>query len=345
MGIPHGISAPREDGRIPAGGFLPPWVRNLIRRPRSVRVTREGKWYIAAVLVTGAIAVNTGNNLLYLVLATLLSIVILSGIMSELTMRGLTITRVLPRRLYRGAPFPASIRILNRKRLIPSLCFRVYELPCRGLPDTHLYVVRTGAGERHGTTLTNAFTERGLMELRGFKITTTFPFGLFLKSRVIEHREKVLVYPAMKPVGRVRVAAGPMSRSGSSTNARGSGTGLYNIRAYTQNDDARHIHWKSAARSSSLMLKEYEQETEKSVIISFKNLSQEGADQAFEDAVDEAACIAGHFIERGWAVGLETLSGSLTDARGDAQLYRILEFLALIAPAGRGVPSIQVHEA
>ncbi len=342
MSISDGISEFRRAKTGAGGHILPPWLRRILAMPRSVRVTREGKWYIAAVLVTGGIAINTGNNLLYLVLATLLSIIILSGIMSELTMRGLVVTRRLPRRLYRDSSFTTSIEIVNEKRIIPSICFRIYELPAEGLPDTHSYVVKVSAGERRTLTVSSTVTRRGLINLRGFKITTTFPFGLFLKSRILKSPDKVLVYPRIKPVDEARLTESIISRSGVSLNARGSGTGLYNIREYTQNDDARHIHWKSAARVENLMIMEFEQETDRSVVVSFKNLSEEGMDDLFEDKVDEAAGTVKYFIDKGWSVGLDTLSGSLADSRGEAHLYRILEFLALIRPAGRGTPSIKV---
>ncbi len=345
MSILEAKSGARAPGRPQKRSFLPAWLKKFLSGPRSVRVTREGFWYIAAVLVTGAIAINTGNNLLYLVLATLLSIIILSGIMSELTMRGIRIGRRLPRRLFRNTTFTNTIIIENRKRLIPSICFRVYELPCQGLPDTHTYVVKVSAGERTTVPLANAFTRRGLMEMPGFKITTTFPFGLFLKSRIIASPEKVLVYPAIKPVSNLRITEGLRASGGASVASRGSGTGLYNIRQYTQNDDARHIHWKSAARTTRLMVKEFEHETERSVVICFQNLSDEDVSEAFEDAVDEVAGMSDHFIERGWAVGLETLSGTIVPGRGEAHLYNILEFLAYIRPAGRGAPSIKVQEA
>ena len=46
---------------------------------------------------------NTGNNLLYLVLGLLLSLVILSGVLSEMALRGLEFRRKLPRRAYAGS--------------------------------------------------------------------------------------------------------------------------------------------------------------------------------------------------------------------------------------------------
>lgn len=316
-----------------------------MRLPRTVSLTREGMWYIAVVLITGAIAINTGNNLLYLVLATLLSLIIISGLMSKFTMKGLDITRDAPRALFKDAPFSRHLRISNKKKLIPSLCFRVYELPCDGLPDTHSYVVKVGAGAEYTSTLANTCTRRGLIKLKGFKITTTFPFGLFLKSKKISSPETILVYPAMPAPANVMVEQSLLSKSGSSAQTRGSGTELYNIREYTQNDDARHIHWKSAARSDNLMVKEYEQEARKSLVVSFQNLTTNGAEGLFEDKVDETAGMINFFLERGWSVGLETLSGNMTEAKGGPHLYKLLEFLALIKPAGKGRPSIKVRRS
>ncbi len=345
MSISKGISARQRRLHFKGGSFIPRGLRRFVRLPRTVILTREGKWYIAAVLITGAIAINTGNNLLYLVLATLLSLIIISGLMSEFTMKGLKITRTQPRTFFKGTPFSTSLNITNSKKIIPSLCFRVYELPCEGLPDTHSYVVKVGAGATYSSTLTNTFTARGLIELKGFKITTTFPFGLFLKSKKLIHPETILVYPSIKPPGDVNILNGILSKRGASTSTRGSGTELYNIREYTQHDDARHIHWKSAARSDNLMVKEFEQEAERSLVISLQNISEEGAENLFELKIDEAAGMVNFFIEQGWSVGLETLSGAIAESRGSAHLHKMLEFLALIKPAGRGRPSITVRHS
>jgi len=103
-------------------------LRRFLHLPRTVKLTRLGKWYIAVVLITGAIAINTGNNLLYLVLATLLSLIIISGLMSEFTMKGLEIKRTLPKYIFKGQPLSLSWHITNTKKIIPSLCFRIYEL-------------------------------------------------------------------------------------------------------------------------------------------------------------------------------------------------------------------------
>ena len=63
--------------------------------PRKLKFTREGKYYLGITLGVGFAAINTGNNLLYLLLGMLLSLMLVSGVMSDLSLRRLTVTRRL----------------------------------------------------------------------------------------------------------------------------------------------------------------------------------------------------------------------------------------------------------
>ena len=66
-----------------------PGARRLFRLPRSLKFTREGKGFSIVLMLIGIVAINTGNNLLYLVVAMLLSLIIISGIMSNSTLKKL----------------------------------------------------------------------------------------------------------------------------------------------------------------------------------------------------------------------------------------------------------------
>ena len=61
---------------------------------RKLTVAREGRWVIGITIGVGLAAINTGNNLLFLVWGMLLSAVMLSGVLSEAALRGLNHTRV-----------------------------------------------------------------------------------------------------------------------------------------------------------------------------------------------------------------------------------------------------------
>ncbi len=60
-----------------------------MREALDFEVTRAGALYATVVLLIGIAALNTGNNLLYIVVAAMLAAIVVSGIASALCLRGL----------------------------------------------------------------------------------------------------------------------------------------------------------------------------------------------------------------------------------------------------------------
>jgi uncharacterized protein (DUF58 family) len=188
-------------------------------------------------------------------------------------------------------------------------------------------------------TLTSSYTfsRRGRFRLSGVKVTTTFPFGIFIKGKVEETAEDVIVYPSIKGEERTTFQGRANLKEGAGKARRGAGTELYNLRKYTFSDDSRFIHWRSAARARKLLVKEYEEESENTVIVLFDNRSMPGDEERFEEMVDTAAGVIDRFIDAGCSVGLKTMTEEIPPASGHGQLERLLYILALIEPArGRG---------
>src|SRR5687768_13820366 len=79
--------------------------RERLRPPRRLEVTREGRYFLAITIGIGLAAVNTGNNLLYLLLGWLLSTIIASGALSNLVIGGVRIARRTPGSVHAGRPF------------------------------------------------------------------------------------------------------------------------------------------------------------------------------------------------------------------------------------------------
>ncbi|MBW7956512.1 MAG: DUF58 domain-containing protein [Deltaproteobacteria bacterium] len=317
----------------------------FLKFPRSLSVTREGKAFIGVLLVIGLAAVNTGNNLLYLVVAAMLSIIIVSGLMSEATLRGLRVTRALPQSAYRGSPACMTLRIENTKRLLSSYSFSV--TGTGGLSSAPAYVVRLKPGESKELRLDCVFQKRGLARPGPVRVSTRFPFGLFIKEKSEPggEDESLLVLPSTDRALAIK-ASGISTVSGAGRSAhRGSGGELYGLREYGLADDARHIHWKSAARKEALLTKEFEREAGKRVLIIFDN--RRGAtDGEFEELVDRAASTAAFHIETGGSVGLKTLGKSIPPRPGRSHLLEILKELALISPGPvEGPPSLMVTSA
>lgn len=305
--------------------------------PRTLSFTKEGKRYIAILFVIGIAAINTGNNLLYLVVAMMLSIIVVSGILSESTLRGMEVNRLMPEHIFAGRPIGVRWGISNKKRILPSFSVIIDELHGIGFSSESGYTIKLPAHSSIAQTHLYTFAKRGMHKLEGFKITTRFPFGFFLKGRRLFAPIDALVYPNPKPIrhatAQLFLKTGEMPEK-----TKGSGVNLHTVRDYTLTDDSRFIHWKQTAKISRLMAKEFERERRKRVKIIFYNTMTSSPDfkKEFEDKVEEAAGLAAYFIRAGFEVGFESLILELPCKSGKEHLYRILKELAVIEPAAEG---------
>src|SRR4029077_14831572 len=109
----HPGPAPRRSG--PALISVP-----RFQPSRTLRPTREGWWCLLAAVGVGFAAVSTGNNLLYLLEAMLLGLVVVSGLLSEMSMRGIHLPLRVPDEVFAGRPALFTVLVVNTKRRLPS---------------------------------------------------------------------------------------------------------------------------------------------------------------------------------------------------------------------------------
>jgi uncharacterized protein (DUF58 family) len=88
-------------------------------------VTKAGVVYVLVTLVIGIAALNTGNNLLYIVVAAMLAAILVSGVVSALVLRGLELEVRLPEHVFAARPVVGRIVLRNPRRFLPALSIRV----------------------------------------------------------------------------------------------------------------------------------------------------------------------------------------------------------------------------
>ncbi len=88
-----------------------------VRNAFEFEVTRVGIAYFLAVLVIGIAALNTGNNLLYIVVAAMLGAILVSGMVSARALSGLELDVRLPRHIFAGEAAPGRVVLKNGRRL------------------------------------------------------------------------------------------------------------------------------------------------------------------------------------------------------------------------------------
>ena len=117
-------------------------------RRRSTRLTSEGTRFLLFTIGIGIAAINTGNNLFYLLLAMMLSLVVISGLLSEQCLRRLDFHRHVPDLIMANDPTTVTLSVTNRNTRLPSFSLRLFDVAGgqdvdRGLFVTHLPAQRS----------------------------------------------------------------------------------------------------------------------------------------------------------------------------------------------------------
>lgn len=99
-----------------------------IRDALHYDVTRVGILYVVLVLVIGIAALNTGNNLLYIVVAAMLAAILVSGMASAAMLGVLELDIRLPDHVFAGRTTLGRVVLRNPRRWIPSFSVSVVSL-------------------------------------------------------------------------------------------------------------------------------------------------------------------------------------------------------------------------
>jgi uncharacterized protein (DUF58 family) len=305
-----------------------------MKRKRTFRFTRAGKLFVGLTFGAGVAAVNTGNNLLYLVLGLMLSTLVVSGILSEQALRGLRVGRRVPSRAFAGQPCLVAISLENRKRRLPSYAVSVRSGDREAPPLVHF--LKVGPGDTQVRTHRFVPPRRGLVPLGLLHVVTRFPFGLVEKGRRVPMDDGLLAYPALVPAPD---APPSLMAERAEAIARGVGAGseVAGIREYRSGDEARIIHWARTASLGKVVVRERHQDAVARLVLEVDGAhradSGTPADEAFEQALRVAGSQTVRALAQGTAVEVRAGARRSPVVRPGAAPDPILEFLALLEPA------------
>ncbi len=307
---------------------FPSLLRQLFRH-RSTRVTSEGVQFLLFTLAIGIAAINTGNNLFYLLLAMMLSLVLISGIVAEHSLRRLEFHRHLPDHLMVNEPTTATLVAKNRKSQLPSFSLKLFDVSDGREVDRGLEIPQLLPGTSRLVSYSLVATRRGRLQLDGICVGTEFPFGLFMKRTFYQIEDTVIVWPEIKPIDERLLQGLLTAGSEQSVHRRGHGNDLYNLRLYQAGDDSRNIHWPTTARTSQLTVRETEAEEQRRATVYLPTVAPVSHDALFEQAVSVTASIIRHLAHRGYILQLVVGSSRSSFGQGDLHLLELLRMLAV----------------
>jgi uncharacterized protein (DUF58 family) len=303
-------------------GFLRPWLR--------YHVTRGGLLFTLAVLVVGAGALMSANNLLFLILAMMLSTMLVSGFISRLCLAGLELDFLVPEHVSAGRTVPAKLYVRNLKFWMPSFSIHIVGTARAEAPailTSAVYFPIIPGGAVLDETVNVCFAKRGAYRQNSFAFSTKFPFGFLEKTARVTLRREVLVYPSIDPhpgFEELLVAiTGELE-----THYRGRGNDFYRIRPYEAFESARYVDWKATAHTGDLQVREFTREQEQAVEVFLDRNVPEGQEPWFETAIDCCAFLAWRLAERGAGIRFRT-QGYEVRLPEEGDVYTILKYLAL----------------
>src|SRR5215467_2574496 len=314
------------------------------------KITSEGWIYFAGLLLVALAAFNTGNNLLFLILASLIALVLMSGIVSSITISGVEMRLALPEHIFASQQFRAQIELENQKLTLPSFALRVEGVQERGasrgaaILEKPVYFPYLPKRECVQQTVPLTFPRRGVYRQDAFRIVTRFPFGFLQKSRRLDLKTEALVYPSVEPTAEY-MGVLPVLQGALESVAKGRGQDLYALRDYVHTDSARLVHWKATARSGSLMVREFTREEDSRLLLVLDPHSaavepsaqsspttRAPINERFERAVALCANIAWHFYQANSMLQFRSVGFDTPLAPAERNIFAILGHLAAVQP-------------
>lgn len=312
----------------------------------STRFKPSGLVFLLIAFLTQMAALNTGENLLYLIAASVFSYPLFSYFSTRQNLRGLDIDQRAPERVSRGERFSINHQITNRKKWVAAQSIRLQSgslTPERdGVQPEHLlaaYCPRIGPGESVSVPIDHVLERRGLHTLPHVTVTSGFPFGLFQRRIPLAASGEILVWPRVRAI-RQGVLDNLLGTGETFQLIRGDGDEFFSLRDYLPGDDIRHIAWKVSARLDRLVVRELEPSSSRTIVIFFDTRcplsdspQSEEVLEEFESAVELVASVAVAYLERQYSVGLFTPDHTVPVGTGKAHSCAILDAMALVSPA------------
>ncbi len=294
---------------------------------RRLRFTRDGWFFLLVTMAIGLAALNTGHNLFYLVFAMLVSLIVVSGLLSERAIRGLRVERRLPREVFARTPAVVELLVRNASPRRTSYAVEILD----GLEGEDRRVIgrisrlEPGA-ERHFHGLWT-FPRRGRRGFRSIHVVTRFPFGLFAKTRILPIADSVVVFPTVEGEAARGVSLDPTSRA---MRKHRLGEETFAVRPMLVEDDHRMIHWRSSARVGELLVREPGRSGDHPVAIFLDDRVSAG--EAFERSIERTASLLWRGVQEGRVVHLFTHDAAFPGLGRDS-LRVAFGFLAELAAA------------
>ncbi len=280
-----------------------------------VKITRPGFVYIAITILISVAAINTGNNLLYIISSLMLALMALSGAASLVNLFSIDISLGASEEIFASIPARFSLTVSKRRG---SSFFLKLETLFGSVPLPFI----KGRSEQ---PLWLTFPGRGKTILESLQIHSGFPLGFFRRFKKTPVGLELIVYPRPEncvlpvPSGGIRGTEKPSDSFFSEL-----GDEIKELRTYRPSDPLKWVEWKATARRGRMVVREFyhlEGDTLK-IDLSRKR-------DPWEGRISEACYLVLEGHRRRLFVGLKLPDREIKPGRSEKHKKELLEALAL----------------
>lgn len=332
-------------------------------------VTRVGVLYVASIVLIGIAALNTGNNLLYIVVAVMLGAILISGIASAVILRSVELEVRIADRVFAGQRVKAVVKVRNIRKRLPVFSLVVKPVaPAKshawqwvrstftfppGRPNERVWLTLPDRQLKRVSVVSPApildcrevylpFLAAG--EEQSAEIEVMFArrgcyqagvFGIRTRfpfaflAKTRHIRSARRVFVYPRLQPSTMATISPQINGEIETFSRGQGSELYRVREYQAQDSVRHVDWKATAKAGSLMVHEFTRDDEVRVRMVFDNPA---AGLVSETQYEEGVSIAASLA---WHLTTEgkNVSYLAPGLQAEHSVDDFLKYLATVEPA------------
>ncbi|MDP9298820.1 MAG: DUF58 domain-containing protein [Actinomycetota bacterium] len=292
----------------------------------------------AAVLLIGAgvlffVGANVQAGWLFVLAAFLVGTVLAGILLPGRMLRRLRIERRVPEEVHQHDEVLVDLAVTNTSRGM-----RLGVLIEDGhLDDTRVFVPSLKPGQTAEVTTSRRARRRGPIQTDRITLRTVAPFGVAERRRRTAVAGTTLVLPVVVPLGSLSFVepAATLDRAIHPAPRVGHGPEYLGVREYRPGDSMRHVHWPSTARTGTVMVRDFEEETTRRLAI-LVDTSQDAGDAwtPLDRCCCAVASIALAAASQGQGARLVLATGDGVEVVARAEGRELLRHLAMVEPGG-----------
>ncbi|HMO12997.1 MAG TPA: DUF58 domain-containing protein [Pirellulaceae bacterium] len=242
------------------------------RTRRYLRITREGWSYIfiLSFVVIGSILQQI--NLLIVLAGLMIAPLLFNWRIAMNSIFKLQFRRILPAWAHAGQRVAVEWEVLNTRTLLPAWGIKCTDsirrkgIPPRKATSVDAIIAQILPQKSQFASFTCHFGQRGIYFFEGAKISSKFPLGLVNAWYYDRKPVEFFVAPRLGVLTEVWHRKLDASAVGIRSKSRRVGINndeFFGLRPWQSGDSRRHIHWRSTAKQGELIVKQFDQQTDR----------------------------------------------------------------------------------